>query len=110
MSSFYAQYVKERSNRSIIETDKGFVTYCYTAPDTVYIEDIFVVPEFRKGHIAANMADLVVKEAKDKGCKTLLGSVVPSSNNSTISLKVLLAYGMKLVSSSNDFIVFSKEI
>ena len=56
------------------------------------------------------MADEIAKIAKKEGCTKMLGSVVPSAKNSTISLKVLLAYGMTLQSSTNDFIIFEKEI
>lgn len=108
--SLYSDYIKERTNRSMIETDDGFVIYFYPNPQTVYIEDIYVVPSKRKSHLASEMADLVVKEAKEKGCNVLIGSVAPSAKNSTASVKVLLAYGMELDSSQNDFIVFKKGI
>lgn len=108
--SLYAQYIKENRNDECIESDKGFCTYRYLNADQVYIVDIYVLPEHRKSKEASNLADLVTIEAKSKGCKVLLGSVVPSAKNSTASLKVLLGYGMSLDSASNDFIVFKKDI
>ena len=77
---------------------------------TVYIVDLYILPDFRREHVASFLADSIVEEAKLKGCNKLLGSVVPSNKNSTTSLKVLLGYGMVLESSSNDFIVFRKDI
>jgi predicted GNAT family acetyltransferase len=106
----YAQYIREKTNDKIIETDIGFATYRYIEDNTVYIVDVFVMPEFRKTGHGSGLADQVVLEAKSKGYRKLVVSVVPSSKNSTDSLKVILAYGMKLKSSSNDFIVFEKEI
>lgn len=106
----WANYLKEKTEDLIRETDQGFATYKYIDEKTVYIMDLYVHPDFRKSNVASSMADSIIGEAKSKGCTKLLGSVVPSNKNSTDSLKVLLAYGMRLKSSSNDFIVFEKEI
>ena len=111
MTSMYARYLLERTDDLIIETPSGFATYRYLDQGkTVYIVDIFVIPAFRKSGAASKMADDIVKEAKDRGATKLLGSVVPSMKNATTSMKVLLGYGMRLDNSTNDFIVFSKEI
>ena len=108
--SLYAEYLKEKTSDQIIENEKGFITYRYVDEKTVYIIDLFILPDFRRDHVASLLADSIVEEAKKKGCTKLLGSVVPSNKNSNTSLKVLLGYGMVLESSSNDFIVFKKEI
>lgn len=109
--SMYADYLKERTKDLIVETASGFATYRYLDDDkTVYIVDIFVIPEDRKSKAASLMADGIVKVAKERGCTKLIGSVVPSTNNSTTSMKVLLGYGMVLDSAANDFIIFKKEI
>lgn len=109
--SMYAEYLREKTSDLILETVQGFATYRYL-PDghTVYIVDIYVTPGFRKTNVASTMADNIVEEAKLKGCTKLLGSVVPSSKNSTAGIQVLLSYGMSLESSSNDFVVFGKGI
>lgn len=109
--SLYANYLREKTNDEILETDKGFATYRYLDNDkTVYIVDIYVLPDFRNTHEASKMADSIIAEAKEKGCTKMIGSVVPSAKGSTASLKVLLAYGMTLDSSTNDFILFKKEL
>lgn len=108
--SLYADYIKEHRNDQCIESDKGFCTYRYINDKQVYIVDIYVAPAYRNSKEASNMADLVVKEAKDKGCTQLLGTVVPSANNSTGSLKFLLGYGMSLDSSTDNLIVFKMEL
>lgn len=106
----YRKYIAERTDKSMIETDKGFIIYSFPDSNTVYIEDIYTEPDYRKSHVASELADQVISIAKTKGCTKVLGSVVPSAKNSTTSLKVLLAYGMELNSSSNNFILFSREI
>ena len=108
--SLYGDYLRERTFDEIIETEKGFATYRFMDDSCVYIIDIYVKPEFRKSGAASDIADTIVEIAKKRGCYKLMGSVVPSTKGSTTSLKVLLGYGMSLESSSNDFIIFSKEI
>jgi hypothetical protein len=108
--SLYADYIKEHRNDECIESDKGFCTYRYINDKQVYIVDVYIAPEHRKSKEAYKMADIIVEEAKQKGCTQLLGTVIPSAKNSTTSLKFLLGYGMSLDSSANDLIVFKKDI
>jgi len=108
--SLYAEYIRELSQGDVLETDKGFATYVFPDDTTCYIREIYVRPAFREQNAASAMADLIVEKAKNRGCKTLLGSVTPSAKGSTTSLRVLLAYGFSLLSSSNDYILFQKEI
>lgn len=110
-ASLYSQYLLERTEDLILESDKGFATYRYLDQGkTVYIVDIYVIPSARKGGWAAQMADEIVRDAKKKGVTKLIGSVVPSTRNATTSMKVLLGYGMTLDSSTNNFILFKKDI
>lgn len=109
--SMYADYIREHRNDEIVETEQGFATYRFlNEGKSVYIIDIYVKPDFRKSKAASVMADEIVANAKTRGAIELLGTVVPSARNSTDSLKVLLGYGMSLQSSSNDMIIFRKDI
>lgn len=110
MPSLYAQYAKELLGRSVIETDSGFATYRYFDKSTVYIENIYVIPHLRHLSAASQMADKIAEEARSKGCTKMLGSVVPTAANSTISLKVLLGYGFELKAAANDIIYFEKDL
>lgn len=105
----YADYIKERENKDCIYTDKGFATYSFNET-SCYIEDIYVKPEFRQSGETKKLVDKIIESALEHGYTTLTGSVCPSAKGSTDSLKVLLAYGFKLLSSTNNFIIFSKEI
>lgn len=107
--SLYADYVKERGVFNIVELEQGFATYRINGAEC-YIEDIYVVPEARNKHIATLLADRISEEAKEKGCRYLTGSVMPTANKSTESTKVLLAYGFKLLRAENNAIYFIKEI
>lgn len=107
--SLYSNYIQERTNKRIIETDKGYATYI-NYEDGIFIEDIYVLPEFRKTGEASKLADKITDIAKQNGYKQIFGAVCPSANGSTDSLKVLLAYGFKLKSSIENYIYFYKEI
>lgn len=108
--SLYSDYLLERTQDYIIETDKGFATYRYVNINTVYIIDLYVCPEFRKQRVASDLSAIIMRLAKERGCTKMVGSVVPSNKGSTESVQVLLAHGMKLQSCTNDFILFEKEI
>lgn len=107
--SLYKDYVCELGGRDVIESDKGFATYSFYE-DSVYIEDIFISPDFRKTNEASRMADQIASIAKSRGCKKMIGSVIPNNKGSTESLKVLLAYGFKLDSSTNNLILMKKDL
>lgn len=107
--SLYAQYIKERLNKEIIETEKGYAVYFFIQ-DGVYIEDIFVSPDHRHSHEAARMANEIADIARKQGYTKMYGSVKPSANYSTDSLKVLIAYGMKLKEAGPDAIIMVKDI
>jgi len=109
--SMYAQYLRELTTDSIIETDFGFATYRFLADaKTVYLADIFVLPNHRKKDVATNLADQVADIARKQGYTKMIGGVRPSANGSTISIQVLLGYGMTVQSAVNDYIVFEKPL
>lgn len=109
MSSHYANYIKEREGLGIVEDSRGFATYKISGEEC-YIKDIFVKACFRTQSVASEFADKITEIAKSSGCKYLTGTVVPQAEGSTISLKVLLGYGFKLLSSKENLIIFIKEI
>lgn len=109
--SHYAEYLRERTSDQIIETCEGFVTFRYLNDfKTVYIVDIYVLPEERQNKVASDLANDVVELARKEGCVELIGTVMPSAKNSTTSLQVLLGYGMTLKSASENCIIMRKDI
>lgn len=108
--SLFKEYLEERTNKEVLETDTGFAVFSFPNPQTIYIEDIYTQKDKRCTYHATILANKIVNIAKERGCTEMWGSVVPTANNSTISLKVLLAYGFKLKSSTDNFILMTKEI
>lgn len=107
--SHFADYKLEREGKETIEAPEGFVVFQIEAHQC-YIVDIYVAPRFRRTKVATELADMVLDRARSNKCTELLGSVVPSANGSTESLKALLSYGFKLQSAQENFIWFVKEI
>lgn len=106
----YEEYLKEiDNNRHVYYDETGFATYNIVGEEC-YIEDIYVKPEFRRSHKASKIADKIVEIAKERQCKYLTGSVIPSAANAERSLKVLLGYGLRLEKAENNIIWFIKEI
>ncbi len=108
--SLYADYVKERLGRGTIETEDGFATFEYLDEDTVYIVDLYVVPEKRKSNIAAKMADKVMEEAIKVGKKFMMGTVDTTTKHAEVSCKVLEAYGMKIYQVVGPTVFYFKDI
>lgn len=108
--SLYAQYIAERAGRGIVETDQGFATFDYISDDTVYIVDLYVVPEARKSGVASSIADKICEEAIKAGKKFLLGSVDTTAKGAEESIKVLKAYGMQLHKEAKPMLFFAKQI
>lgn len=107
--------MKERDPEfNVVEVKSGFATYRWMNLEgnkAVYIEDIYVVPEHRKGNIATELSEIIQKKAKERGCTYLLGTVDVSKPTATDSIKVLLAHGMSLVNyHEHNTLWFKKEI
>jgi ribosomal protein S18 acetylase RimI-like enzyme len=107
--SLYASYLKEREGLDVLETYQGFVTYKFRGPDC-YIQDVYVLPEFRMYGVASFMADQVAELAKRAGIRILTGSVDANANGADASDKVLRAYGMKPYAKEGFVTYYSKEI
>lgn len=108
--SLYADYIKEREDKDIVENDNGFATFKIFDNGECYLQDIYVVPAQRKSGLATEMADKVVSIAKENGCKTLIGSVCSDDKHATRNMKVFLTYGMQIHKVIGNMIFLNKDI
>ena len=111
--SLYKNYVEERTDKKIIETDQGFIVYQFGIKEHTrycYIEDIYILPAFRKQAIGTQLEDEVITVAIKQNCTKLYGSVCLSVKNVTASMQILLARGYKYSHQENDILFYKKEI
>lgn len=112
--NMYKQYLEERTPGSSVEfNDHGFATY--HIKDTqegkeCYIEDIYVEPDYRNSKEASKLANIIIEKAKKAECNFITGSVVPTANGATASIKVLFGYGFKVWLVSENMIWFKIDL
>jgi len=105
----YAKYLQERENVHLLEYAHGFSIY-KILPDCIYLQDIYVLPEFRKCGHGVTMMDDVTTIGREMGKTKLLGSVVPSTKFGPQMLQIMLQLGFKLHSAENDIVYLIKDI
>ncbi len=107
--SLYADYIRERTQKKVLETDYGFCVYQIFGKEC-YIEEVYVVPEKRREGYATMLGDLVGAIAKGLDCTHLTGSVCVRAPEPTRSLRGLIAAGYKILRCEPDMIYMVKEI
>jgi hypothetical protein len=110
MSSLYAQYIKERENFEIVESEKGFTTYQIYENGECYIRDIFVAPEFRNTKISFEMEKQINDIAKLNNCNFLIGSICLDAKNPSKSLQILLNDQWQVYKTIGNMIFVKKEV
>lgn len=107
--NLWKQYLKEREDVDVIETETGFATYRFRGADC-YIKDIYVKPECRQKGAASEIADKISSIAKAAGIFILTGSVDGRANGADISRKVLIGYGMAPYRTEGNVTYYFKEL
>lgn len=102
--SLHEEYLKERESLEVLNVKGGFAIY-KILEKSLYIKDIYVIPELRKTGLASEMADHLRDVAQDNGCTCLIGSVSSADKNKSDNVKILLTYGFK-VSHWNDYMLY----
>jgi hypothetical protein len=105
----YKDYLKERENAELVEFPHGFVVL-KIFPESIYLQDMYVVPEKRMTGQAWSMLKHIEQVAIAAGKLKLVTSCSPPANGSTISLKAILAGGFQLESCDKDMIYLTKDL
>jgi predicted GNAT superfamily acetyltransferase len=108
--SLFAQYINERLGKFCIENEHGFCVVKYFYPDFVYIEDVYVRPESRHQQWPRKFEQMVIEDAKSKGYKRLVGSVMIKATGAERSCRMMLESDYKFDSLVGTTIYFTKEI
>jgi GNAT superfamily N-acetyltransferase len=114
MKSLHAKYVEEREGKELIEEVYGFVKYSYgednDGENFCYLEDLFILPSYRRKGNATNLQRDVLINAKERGCKSLFCSIDTDGNGVDGSMRVILANNFKFSSIVGNEIFFKKEL
>lgn len=108
--SLYADFIKEYDGFDTIEFPTiGFATFKCSGEEC-YIRDIYIAPEHRSKQISYQFQEQITKIAKERGCKSLLGTVSPLSRSASFSMLGLLKDGFKFIKVDKEFMYFSKRL
>jgi len=103
----WLDYVRERMPmKSVLETEKGFaIYYNIEVESAVYVEEIYVKPEFRRSDVAYNLMKEIVKESN---MPFMLGSIDTTTEGTTASLKGMLKAGFEPYRTEGNLMFFRK--
>lgn len=95
--SQWADYVNEVKGGTVtfIERDYGFISYSFplNAPDCIYAEDVYIVPEHRRSKKALELVTAVEDAGRKANKQYVLAVISVASFTSVESLKAHLAVG-----------------
>lgn len=108
-TSLWTEYWSEMWGAETFETEYGFITF-QTFTQHIFIQELYVKPEFRRSEHASALADEVTKIARERGLYELTSKVHLDSNTAALSLKVQLAYGFIPFRAESGIIWLSKKV
>jgi hypothetical protein len=110
--TMYYNYMKESLGTEVLENEYGFVLYCIEPDDCCYIQDIYILPKFRKKYAASKIANEVASIGKKQGCNILKGCVAINKPFFEVqaSVAVLEGYGMEYAYTTDEYSFYIKEI
>ena len=114
LDSLYAAYKLEFENvHTVIEPQVGFANYKLEDKNSIYVQEVYVVPEFRGNRWAAKLTTKCIEDAERKyniKLNKIYTTIGVGGKTVDSSLQAITEYGFKLLSSSPNLIVFSKEL
>lgn len=109
MSKLYSKYLLEKEGKETLEIpEKGFVTYKLLG-DICHICILFVNGNYRRGDIARQLMDEVVRK-KAQNCKAFTAAINTKQFDTSRTTVILLRYGFEVVGAENGDILLYKDI
>ncbi len=102
-SSSYALYVQERLGLSIIEDERGFVTFEIMG-GILWIRDMFVKKEYRQQGVAREWIESLFIIANDNQCTQVSTHVCINSVGWDLSFKLMVGFGFIVVGQVDSLI------
>ncbi len=108
----YKEYVKERIGANIIHDDCGFLQYQIN-DDICYINEIYVLPKFRKQQKSVEMVNLLVEVLRAVDVpkiKNIICTIYIDTQGYQRSLYSALKYGFSIIKLDDKCIYLQKEL
>jgi GNAT superfamily N-acetyltransferase len=107
--SLWADYVREREGKEVIEGEHYFISYGIEG-DYCVIGDMYVREEHREHGIGWMIFAQVISAALKKGCTYLVSTVSTADRNYARSIAIHKAGGFLELRRDGDMIVFQLEL
>lgn len=97
--SLWSKYIAELKGgtTNFFEEEWGFISYSFPEGDSVYVEDIYVMPEYRNAYRALDLLGRVETAAKGRGKTHSLFVVTCGLSGAAKNLRTYLAMGFEPV-------------
>jgi GNAT superfamily N-acetyltransferase len=102
----YANYIKEKCDAELIETDSGFITYSVNG-DTVHVHDAYVDADKRRQGASKDLVGRIIELEKPK---RLTSCLQLSANNVNETLITQLCFGFRLIGANDKELYLVKEL
>jgi GNAT superfamily N-acetyltransferase len=106
----WTEYIKEREGAEVLSFDFGFAVVKHEEGFCLYLQDVYIKPEFRKQGYGRKIVEIVEASARSLGLKKIVTSCCPTAIGSTDSILAILACGFQLQSCADDIIYLDKEL
>lgn len=107
--SLYADYIKEREGREVIENSIGFVAF-KIIDNECYLADMYIVPDSRRGLAVKHFIDQLAKEASGRGCEYITARLHDNDPNRNRTLRAALKLDFNIFRSETGCIVIAKKL
>lgn len=111
--SLWAQYVRELRGDAapqFIEYPWGFISFTQPRPETIYIEDIYVVPKERGGDLMYKLIGEAEATGHKLGASEVVCSVRVDSPSASRNLRIYLTMGAAPTSAHDGRIYLARKI
>ena len=98
----YTEYVKESFDRTVLETEHGFITYQVLEGGVCHIDVLYVKPICRKRGVGTRLMDILMESVPE--CDLFICEVDLRSNNPTASVVAIASYGFKIYDTKDTYI------
>ena len=105
----YAAHLKESYNRHYFENKYGFITW-QKYGDSVVINTLYILPEYRSEHHGSDLADHVSLETLGMGINNLLCEIDTRSKTYDEAFKAITGYGFKVKDWIGSYVILEKEL